>query len=485
MKKLNLSRRNFIETVAYGSGLLLVGGISTFYVFKDGETAEKVYNEIKKIISGKVTTKRVILKQFSYDFGNAVHKEPKIVVFPDNEDDIRKIFNIANKYLVPVAIRGAGHSNFGQTLCDGGIVIINRTESPEIEFNGKNVTVSTRTSWKMLEKQLNNCGLTSPVLTDYLDLTVGGTLSVGGYGLRSFRYGSQADNIQKMELILPGSSKTVECSNRVNRSLFNYSLSGLGQLGYISKVTIKPIQLKTFSKVFKIYFKNLDDFLSSLISLTDNEHAFDHLCGYGSPRGFIIEVAVSANEKSSLKEIKLNSVLKHNIVKINVDVVENYHMAIHNHRKRWVDSFGKCIHLWEDYVFTMKNYKRFLTYAIDLAKSQDEKYLPGYYLMVIANSHANQFPLSFSQVDQNNLLFSAGFYHMLPLGNNDALNKAKNFHNKCMLKCIALGGRPYLYGWHNLIERQKQAVYGEKFVRLKHLKSEYDPNNILNPGIFV
>ena len=38
-------------------------------------------------------------------------------------------------------------------------------------------------------------GLTQPVMVDAPILTVGGTLSVGGTGEMSYRYGNQVDNV--------------------------------------------------------------------------------------------------------------------------------------------------------------------------------------------------------------------------------------------------------------------------------------------------
>jgi FAD/FMN-containing dehydrogenase len=44
-------------------------------------------------------------------------------------------------------------------------------------------------------------GLTPPTLTDYQDLSVGGTLSVGGIGGAMFRYGAQVDNVVALEVV--------------------------------------------------------------------------------------------------------------------------------------------------------------------------------------------------------------------------------------------------------------------------------------------
>ena len=44
-------------------------------------------------------------------------------------------------------------------------------------------------------------GLTPPVLTNYLGLSVGGTLAVGGIGGTSSRYGMQTDNVLALDVV--------------------------------------------------------------------------------------------------------------------------------------------------------------------------------------------------------------------------------------------------------------------------------------------
>jgi cytokinin dehydrogenase len=73
-------------------------------------------------------------------------------------------------------------------------------------------------------------GYTPPVLTDYLRLTVGGTLSVGGVSGTSWRYGAQVDNVEELTVVT-GAGKTVKCSESENRSLFEAVLAGQGQCG--------------------------------------------------------------------------------------------------------------------------------------------------------------------------------------------------------------------------------------------------------------
>jgi FAD/FMN-containing dehydrogenase len=57
--------------------------------------------------------------------------------------------------------------------------------------------------WHEVEAAANARGRTIPVLTDNLDTTVGGTLSVGGIGTRSVSYGRQVDWVDALTLIRP------------------------------------------------------------------------------------------------------------------------------------------------------------------------------------------------------------------------------------------------------------------------------------------
>jgi FAD/FMN-containing dehydrogenase len=54
-------------------------------------------------------------------------------------------------------------------------------------------------------------GKTPPVLTEYLELSVGDTLIVGGVGAATSAFGVQSDNVIDMEVVT-GKGKKVTCS---------------------------------------------------------------------------------------------------------------------------------------------------------------------------------------------------------------------------------------------------------------------------------
>ncbi|KAI4376532.1 hypothetical protein MLD38_014282 [Melastoma candidum] len=80
-------------------------------------------------------------------------------------------------------------------------------------------------------------GLTPVSWTDYLYLTVGGTLSNAGISGSTFRFGPQISNVYEMDVIT-GTGEMVTCSDQQHQDLFYAVLGGLGQFGIITRVRI-------------------------------------------------------------------------------------------------------------------------------------------------------------------------------------------------------------------------------------------------------
>jgi cytokinin dehydrogenase len=81
-------------------------------------------------------------------------------------------------------------------------------------------------------------GLAPPVLTDYLELSVGGTLVVGGIGGTTSQYGMQSDNVLDLDVVT-GTGEKVTCSPDNNADLFDAVRAGLGQVAVITRATLR------------------------------------------------------------------------------------------------------------------------------------------------------------------------------------------------------------------------------------------------------
>ncbi|KAE8676001.1 hypothetical protein F3Y22_tig00111640pilonHSYRG00246 [Hibiscus syriacus] len=106
-----------------------------------------------------------------------------------------------------VAARGNGHSINGQAMAGGGLVIDMRsTEENHFEFltiiDSPYIDVSGGALWEnVLTRCILRFGLAPRSWTDYLSLTVGGTLSNAGVSGQTFHYGPQTSNVTELEVI--------------------------------------------------------------------------------------------------------------------------------------------------------------------------------------------------------------------------------------------------------------------------------------------
>lgn len=172
------------------------------------------------------------------DQGNISHATPCAVLRAGSVEDIRVMVDYCRARGIPVAARGVGHTTHGQSL-SGGLVIDNRALTRIHSIDPSGAWVDSGVTWRELTEATVREGLTPPVLTGYIKLTVGGTLSVGGVGgsIGSKDRGLQVDTVQELEVVT-GRGTLETCSPDRKRGLFDALLGGLGQCGVITKARL-------------------------------------------------------------------------------------------------------------------------------------------------------------------------------------------------------------------------------------------------------
>ncbi|RZS05758.1 hypothetical protein BHM03_00036307 [Ensete ventricosum] len=138
----------------------------------------------------------------SVDFGRILFNSPSAVLRPQSSEDVSLLLSFLSSSSlsrVTVAARGAGHSIHGQAQALDGIVIEMDALPSNIEIHKKGkgmvgvsyADVSGGALWiELLHESLKH-GLAPRSWTDYLYLSVGGTLSIGGISGQTFKYGPQ------------------------------------------------------------------------------------------------------------------------------------------------------------------------------------------------------------------------------------------------------------------------------------------------------
>jgi FAD/FMN-containing dehydrogenase len=190
-------------------------------------------------LKGRLLLSKAALSAAADDFGHIVHQRPWAVLQPGDIDDIVVMLRFCNEHRILAAPRGQGHATFGQAQVRGGLVIETATLDT-IRVGEDTVSVEAGALWSSVLHTTLARGLTPPVLTDFLELSVGGTLSVGGVGGQSPHFGAQVDNVLELEVVT-GAGQRLVCSRERRPGLFHAVLAGLGQCAVLVRATLRLV----------------------------------------------------------------------------------------------------------------------------------------------------------------------------------------------------------------------------------------------------
>jgi FAD/FMN-containing dehydrogenase len=152
----------------------------------------------------------------AHDKGNIVRRTPCAVLRPGSVDDIQRLIRFCRRHHLEVATRGQAHTMFGQSL-SAGLVIENGTLNTIHSIGPDGAEVDAGVRWKDLIIAACAQGLTPPVITGYTNLSVGGTLSVGGISGRNYA-GAQVDHGRELEVVTGAGNRRSTTSGTCSRS---------------------------------------------------------------------------------------------------------------------------------------------------------------------------------------------------------------------------------------------------------------------------
>ena len=211
------------------------------------------------------------------DFGHIVHRMPEGVLRPGSTEDVATIVRWAGNLRRKIAPMGQRHSVYGRAQVRDGIVIDMTPLRAVHEVRNDRIVVGAGAKWSEVLAATLPRGLTPPVLTDYLELSVGGTLAVGGVGGATNWYGMQSDNVLELDVVT-GRGETVTCSPLGNTGLYDMVRAGLGQVGIITRATLKLIPAPQKVRRYLLTYRDLATLLKDE-RLLAAENRFDAVQG--------------------------------------------------------------------------------------------------------------------------------------------------------------------------------------------------------------
>ncbi|PKA47037.1 Cytokinin dehydrogenase 11 [Apostasia shenzhenica] len=224
------------------------------------------------------------LEPYATDFGGMVRAVPTAVIRPSTVDEVAAAIRFAASNGLTVAARGNGHSIHGQASAAGGLVLDMRGLSGPIQLvAGEYADVPAGALWEeVLEWAAAEHGLSPASWTDYLGLTVGGTLSNGGVSGQAFRHGPQVANVGLLEVVTGDGERHLCSPQSEDADLFFSVLGGLGQFGVITRAWIRLLPAPDMVKWIRVVYNDFACYSSDAESLVSRAgpNSFDYVEGF-------------------------------------------------------------------------------------------------------------------------------------------------------------------------------------------------------------
>lgn len=275
----HLDRRRFLKGSAAGA---VVAGLSLQHRSWVAHAAAGPDVVPVPELDGRLELDPELRARAADDFGHIESRVPWAVLFPGSIDDIEAMVRFARRYDLQIAGRQAfdeSHSVNGQSQVEAGIVIdmASLAHVPDVGPGDDEIWVEAGARWREVTAKAFAAGKSPPVFPDYIDLSVGGTLSVGGISGQSSLVGLAVDNVTALEVVT-GNGSRVMCSPSQNDFLFSSVLGGLGQFGIIVRARLRLRPVPPMARMYAAYYDDIHTFMADQERVIADER-FDFVQG--------------------------------------------------------------------------------------------------------------------------------------------------------------------------------------------------------------
>jgi len=169
----------------------------------------KVAQYLQEHLVGEVSASPEVRRHFAHD-ASILRLAPAIVVYPRNESDIRKTASFCWQLAergrpMPLTARGGGSDTSGAALGAGILLVFPAHMNKILELNPKKETIIVEpgATYDKVEQTLYTHGLFLPPYPASLQYaTLGGSIANNAIGEKSLKYGSTADYVEKLRVVL-------------------------------------------------------------------------------------------------------------------------------------------------------------------------------------------------------------------------------------------------------------------------------------------
>ena len=212
------------------------------------------------------------------NFGHSLNV-PAYHFQPKETSELLQVFELAKKYGLKVAPRGAGRSYNDAAVSGGGIVLDLSLLTRILSWDAAKgiLRAEPGLTLEMLWQKVLPDGWWPPVVSGTMKTTLGGCLGMNIHGKNNFKMGTIGEHVVEFTALLP-TGEEVTCSPTQNDDLFYAMISGMGMLGVFTSVTMQMKHI--YSGYLQVTEWNVPNLKAQLTSLEEGAPQNDYIVGW-------------------------------------------------------------------------------------------------------------------------------------------------------------------------------------------------------------
>ncbi len=450
---------------------------------------------LRSLLGDRLSTESAALDETQSDFGRLVVKRPRAVARPADTAQVAALVRWARDHRFPLVTRGQGHSQSGIGTAKDAVVLDLRdlasVGAPDAAAG--RIEVGGGAVWKDIVAASLKAGLVPPVLTNNLGVSVGGTLSVAGLGIASFREGCQGDQVLELEVVT-GAGDVVVCGPDRERDLFDAVRSGLGLSGIITRAVLRLVPAKPMVRTHYLLYDDLPALMKDAQALmTDPRFGYLESWCVPCPQGFRkvngvptpfaqwffpLHASVEFDPAAPPDNGALLAGLAHyRSVHVEDRTMGEFANRLEPLFELWKrGGYWAGAHPWMETVLPWGAAAAYITGV--LANLPPHLLGGGHILLWPSRGDTSKVPLFMAPKGQ----FVMGF-GILPGLPPPAMALAGPMLKQASDLSTRMGGKRYPSGWLDFGPEQWKAQYGERWEDLRAWKKRFDPDGVLNPDL--
>jgi glycolate oxidase FAD binding subunit len=440
-------------------------------------------NEIYNILgSSNIFDESQQLEQYSVE-----GKEPRVIAFPSTEEEISEILKLANRDSLSVIPRGGGTKlGIGNKPRKADIILGTDRLNRVIEHNDSDLVATTGCGIKLSEFQtaLKEKNQSLPIDPPHLErgATIGGIIATNDSGPRRLRYGTAHGTMRELVLgikIIRPDGEIAKAGAKVVKSVAGYDIpklyiGSLGTLGIIIETTLRLYTVPEYSLTYLASFSSIQEAHATALSTLNSSLTPTCLELVSSSLSESLSTGLELNLKKNAYVLatrfeSVEKAVKNQAAKLS-EICSNYNgqgVIVEGDLER------KFWHEITEFPFTKDKNRTVVCKASVLIKDvttlleklEDLSKKTG--LKIQASARAGNGVVMISlEGDVPNLLQAAKSVRQL----------ASSLNGSMVIQHAPPSIKSEIDVWGEI---------GSSLELMKRLKSQFDPNGVMNPGRFV